>query len=149
MEFKDLLRKARTEHGYSQARLASEVGVSQQMIAQYEKGTSTPKTLILLKLCTLLEIPLSIPEDRMTPSFMFGEHEIGTEVLKVEDLFPEKALKVLSGITEIEVNQREKELLDNYRGLNFSGKAEADKYVSDLTQIKKYTEEKGGQNEKE
>ena len=52
---KNNLRAARTERGYSQARLAELVGVSRQTINAVENGQFTPTARLALLLCIALE----------------------------------------------------------------------------------------------
>lgn len=54
--FKDVLRSLRTEKGYSQRALAEMLNVSQQLIAKYEAGTSTPSPKTIAQIAALLGV---------------------------------------------------------------------------------------------
>lgn len=46
----DNLRTLREQKGLSQIKLSTEIGISQELLSQYEIGTSLPNILILIKL---------------------------------------------------------------------------------------------------
>ena len=48
------LERLRTERQLTQEELAKRVGVSQPAIAQYEKGTTTPRLYVTIRLATAL-----------------------------------------------------------------------------------------------
>lgn len=48
------LERLRTERQLTQEELAKRVGVSQPAIAQYEKGTATPRLYVTIRLATAL-----------------------------------------------------------------------------------------------
>ena len=48
------LERIRTERQMTQEELAKRVGVSQPAIAQYEKGTATPRLYVTIRLATAL-----------------------------------------------------------------------------------------------
>ena len=48
------LERIRTERRLTQEELAKRVGVSQPAIAQYEKGTATPRLYVTIRLATAL-----------------------------------------------------------------------------------------------
>lgn len=52
------IKKARTEKGMSQARLAQMIGVTQQAIAQFESDKNKPKYNTLRKLSSVLQVNL-------------------------------------------------------------------------------------------
>ena len=49
-----ILERLRTERQMTQEELAKRVGVSQPAIAQYERGTATPRLYVTLRLATAL-----------------------------------------------------------------------------------------------
>ena len=55
MIFSDNLRTAREKYGYTQAELASLVGVSQPTYAQWETGARVPTVLTAVKLARKLQ----------------------------------------------------------------------------------------------
>lgn len=79
--FKDRLKELRKASGVSQARLSAHVGVSQQAVGKWEKGTSTPDPSTLAALAAffgvtvddLLDAPSAFPAPRQAPR-MFGAY---------------------------------------------------------------------------
>ena len=53
------VRKYREAAGYSQERLARDLGVTRQTVANIERGTSEPKVLLALAIAALLGVALS------------------------------------------------------------------------------------------
>jgi putative transcriptional regulator len=53
------VRKYREAAGYSQERLARELGVTRQTVANIERGSSEPKVLLALAIAALLGVALS------------------------------------------------------------------------------------------
>lgn len=62
------LERLRTEHQLTQEELAKRVGVSQPAIAQYERGTATPRLYVTIRLAaalsTTVEELISEKEDK-------------------------------------------------------------------------------------
>ncbi len=54
--FNEILRSLRTEKGYSQRALAEMLNVSQQLIAKYEAGTSTPSPKTIAQIAALFGV---------------------------------------------------------------------------------------------
>lgn len=122
------IRNCRKKAGLSQKELGKRLGVSQQHIAQYENEKRIPKIETIQKIATALDTDLfdviSVNEYR---------NLINTEVKETiqNDIKSEK----IHLITE-----DEQELTTNYLKLNDTGKAEARKRVSELTEIPRYTQ---------
>lgn len=57
-ETTSVLRALRTERGWSQARLAAEVGVSRQTINAIETGKFDPSLPLALRLARLVQLPV-------------------------------------------------------------------------------------------
>jgi transcriptional regulator with XRE-family HTH domain len=57
--FSDKLKYWRQEKGYSQKQLAEQIHVSQQALAKWEAGTSTPNPDTIQEIARLLGIPVS------------------------------------------------------------------------------------------
>ncbi|MCM3324501.1 helix-turn-helix domain-containing protein [Cytobacillus kochii] len=53
------IRLVREQHGLTRLELAKRARVGSAVIERYESGISTPDTLTILKLCTILDIPVS------------------------------------------------------------------------------------------
>lgn len=56
-EFKDRLTKIRKERGLTQTKVADYLGIAQASYIRYEKGTSEPTVVNLVKICDLLDVP--------------------------------------------------------------------------------------------
>lgn len=54
--FKDQLKVLRIKHGYSQKVLADMIGVSQQLIAKYEAGVTTPNPYTITKIAGIFNV---------------------------------------------------------------------------------------------
>lgn len=52
------IRKLRRKKGLTQAELANKMGVSQQMVNQYENGKLNPKLETAKKIASALEVPV-------------------------------------------------------------------------------------------
>jgi len=52
----EILRSARQLLGLTQRELGHQVGISQQMVSDYERGEVTPTGARLVKLCAVLEL---------------------------------------------------------------------------------------------
>ena len=55
MDFKDSLKYRREREGYTQAILADKVGISQQVLAGFERGTRLANHVIVIGLAKALE----------------------------------------------------------------------------------------------
>lgn len=124
------IKKARLNKHISQKKLGELIGTSQQMIAQYEKGTRKPKIETLNKISDALGVTLLSLLDNDTYEWKIGAYT------KYNPLTDELELEE----TEyIDLTDRAK-LLDCYdNSLNDLGKKEALKRVYELAEIKKYT----------
>lgn len=56
MKVGERIREFRKAKGFTQDELASKLGISQQMIAQYENSRRTPKVESLKKIATALDV---------------------------------------------------------------------------------------------
>lgn len=57
MQTGDLIKKARIEAGLTQAELAKKLGITPQVISQYERGVKNPKFETVAKIAAVLDIP--------------------------------------------------------------------------------------------
>lgn len=97
MEFKDILRKLRTENEMTQEELGRRVGLKKEAIYKYEKGiVVNPKRSLIAKLARIFNV---------SPSYLLGIEEDGKE-------------------TE-EYSGEEVQLIANFRKLNADGKTAA------------------------
>lgn len=109
------IRAIRLQKKLSQNALGSKLGISQQQIAQYERGTRTPKLDTIAKIANALDTDIS-------------------EFLDLEALHPMDYTDVIFSFEHIRYD-RIKSLYDQ---LNDQGKEEAIKRVEELTQLDKY-----------
>lgn len=123
MEFNEKLKKIRTEKGLSQKKLADMIGVSQTAVYSWEKGNMLPKFEQMQRIAAALDVTL----DEL-------DSESSKRILK--DFFEE----INKATTETMKGAKEAVLISSFRSLNNSGQKEALKRVSELTEIKKYTE---------
>lgn len=97
MEFKDILRKLRTENEMTQEELGRRVGLKKEAIYKYEKGiVVNPKRSLIAKLAKIFNV---------SPSYLLG----------IEDAETEK-----DGYTDEEL-----QLIAEFRKLNKDGKIAA------------------------
>jgi ribosome-binding protein aMBF1 (putative translation factor) len=62
------IRRARQEHGWTQAFLAEQAGLSPNYIARLERGELGPSLFVANRICEALEIELEILVGPMAPS---------------------------------------------------------------------------------
>ena len=133
MIINERIKNTRKEKGISQKELGELLGVSQQMIGQWEK-TGTNLTLeTIQRIASALEVSLAeltnTVEDiaKFSSSAMIGAAEnIGETIIDIP-----KSMQILSKDEQI--------LTSDYRKLNNTGKEEARKRVNELTEIPRYT----------
>lgn len=155
MSIGENIRYLRKKSGFTQKELAHAVGVNEVTIRSYEAGKYMPKTDVLYKLCGALECNineiLDKPFDLMEKIYINLNSldelpekykELTGKTLK-SDLIPDGVISLSEFQKEVFIKNLEEEnkLLENYRLLNSAGKAEAQKRIEELTEIKKYTEE--------
>ena len=63
VDYRALFQKERLKKGYSQYKLAKQVGVSQTMIWEIENGRKTPSLEVFFRLCEVLEIRIFLDEE--------------------------------------------------------------------------------------
>ena len=119
MKIGERIREARKEKGLSQVELGKLLKVTQQMIAQYEKGDRTPKKDTLEKIAEALEVPLTQLMD-----FKYNLNIPGVDSA-MYDFSNEETQQVI-------------ELLNDYEKLNDKGRNKVVELASDLTHVKKY-----------
>ena len=142
MNFGDKLKEERKKKGMSQKELGQKLGVSQAMIAQYEKGDRTPKIETINKIAQALDINPSILircNNNVSWIDLFSgnadvRNHILNEILEEVDITEDD----LQNIIETTQEDTEKELLFNYRKLNDKGQEKAIEHVEMLTKIDEY-----------
>ena len=123
MNIGERIKKARQEKGLSQKALGQMLGVSQQMIGQWESASANLTVETIQKIATALEVSLSN---------IMGKEEFD----KIIETKSRIKRQIDSGI----ITTLPSSLLDNYSKLNDTGKREADKRVQELTEIQRYTQ---------
>lgn len=78
-KYGQILKKLRITKGFSQKKLAEEIGITQASIARYELNITEPKLSDIKKICTYFEI---------TADYFIGlEDEAGTKVQNINQTF--------------------------------------------------------------
>lgn len=113
------IKKRRIKQGLTQNELGKLIGTSQQMIAQYENSLRKPKLETLEKIAQALDITAA----ELSDATIFSDISFNLSIDK--DKNPSRGLSI--------INQC-------YYKLNKIGKQEAIKRVSELTEIRKYTD---------
>lgn len=123
------IRKFRKLQGLTQKKLAELSGLNEVTIRSYEAGKYNPKFENIKKIADALGLYITnLIELENAP-------ELFEEAPQLFDLPIDAKINGLKRYVEHE----EKLLLDNYRKLNSSGRTEARKRVSELTEIPRYT----------
>lgn len=86
------IQRIRKEKGISQKELGQKLGVSQQMIAQYENSNSKPKIETIQKIADVLEVQISVLDDRFEHS---TNHEKISHIFGDTDSAEVEAVKLL------------------------------------------------------
>ena len=82
MEFKDKLKKARKERGYTQDQLANGVNVSKSSISRYESGTQMPELATIKLIAKYLNISHQyLLEDEYTNEYLIQEEFVKIPVV--------------------------------------------------------------------
>ena len=119
----EAIKKSRKEKGWTQAQLGEALGISQQTVAQFENKRPPRKLETLERIADALDIHIF--------DLIRGDDKLKKEYLKA----------IFSPLTmEINIESGEDILISNYQRLNPIGKEEAQKRVSELTEIQRYTE---------
>lgn len=151
MTIGDQIKKIRLEKGLSQKELGKKLGVSQQMIGQWETDKSNPKRETIEKIANALNVSPEIL-DRRNDTIFFGDYFVTREQVEDENYKPiidllKKQQRVNSKLdgdtllpTEDAFNQvRQNILLSAFNKLNGVGKDKAIEDVENLTYNPRYT----------
>ena len=167
MSIGDRIREARKEKGWSQAQLGKELGVKQQMIAQYENKKRNPNADTISKIAELLEVSstwLRYGDSIVTTKKPVNQKyvDLFCGVIDWEKMIEESMLAVMKTQGEDTENAMKnidtsaaalvknlgenaatmiKDILEPYSKLNDKGKQKAVEYTHDLAQIDEYTKE--------
>lgn len=129
---KDLMKKIRLEKGYTQKKLGElcEPPISESTIRRYELGLLKPKYE------TVQRIQKALYHDNYGIGRSLWIHRLD-DVIFIN--FPGDEQNQVP-IPRNQIGKDEHSLLADYRKLNMAGRKEAKKRISELTEIKKYTE---------
>ncbi|MGN1194747.1 MAG: helix-turn-helix domain-containing protein [Acutalibacteraceae bacterium] len=123
--FAERFSKALDERNMTAAELSRRLGVNEGTISNYKKGSYEPKQRRLESIAKILDVSIAWLMGADVPM-----HDIKTTTENENTHY-------LSGQ---HVSDDEAELLTIYRKLNTAGKQKALEYISDLTDMTKYTE---------
>lgn len=104
MSFKDRLKKARLEKGLKQTELSLKIGLSKNVVSNYEAGTSFPNTETLYKIFDVLEVE---------PNFLFWDELSNTLKSKILDQNNLNKYENLNSTGQQKVNDYINDLLVN------------------------------------
>lgn len=145
------IQKLRKDKGLTQRELAKMIGVATGTLQQYELGKRQPKIEMMTKICQALDVPLHNSFSPFLTLFMgdisevtvndpvFNSNENTRHIHLTTSHDPLTGMPVFRNETMIEYSAYLKMLRD-YDMLNTIGKTEAQKRISELTEIKRYTE---------
>lgn len=146
----DRIKEIRKEKHLTQKELGEKLGVSYQMIAQYENGKRNPKPETLKKIADALEVPVSSLGfyDMMVDSFLKQENPLAMDIFNLFAGQPiniaQRGLDVLEPLKESLAESAElaviqgKDLLDSISRLNEEGQQKVKEYADDLAENPKY-----------
>lgn len=138
----EVIRKFRQKKNMTQKELGNALGVSAQMIAQYETGKRNPKFETLAKIAMALNVSIfDLSPSELSCSdidFSYGKIRMNIDGhnIYVEPLTYQKAINDL--IQECHPNQLSG-LIDRYFRLNTLGKRELFKRAHELLRLEEYT----------
>lgn len=150
MTIGEQIRKRRLDLKLSQRELGSQLGVSQQQIAQYENGKRLPKITTLLKIAGALCMDSSPLLEAYTEDALSVNVDIDEKEFLIYKAHEENK-KLNNSETEQDYNFftfdgvliSDKKLLDEFHTLNKLGKKEAILRISELKYIPGYTGDDG------
>lgn len=131
----EYIKKFRQEKGLSQKELGERLGVSQQMIGQYESPNSNLKLDTVKRIADALEISLNEILS-FEDGFKLWKKEKEDARINNPPLLETLQLGDALLVTDI----TEQKLISDFRQLNDNGQMEAVKRVQELTEIPRYTE---------
>lgn len=128
MDFSMIFQKLRSEAGLKQEEMAQKLGVSKSTIGMWETGKRLPSPELYEQVADYFNVDID---------YLYGRSEIRQRVHYDQDGTAYVPVKD----TGAELRNDERELLSYYNLLNDTGKAKAISDISDMTELKKYTED--------
>ena len=129
MDFSMIFQKLRSEAGLKQEEMAQKLGVSKSTIGMWETGKRLPSPELYEQVADYFNVDID---------YLYGRSEIRQRVHYDQDgtaYVPAKD----TGMSELRSDERN--LLNYYNQLNDIGKAKAISDISDMTELRKYTED--------
>lgn len=146
MTIGERIKKIRQEKGLSQKALGQLLGVSQQMIGQYEAPNANLKLGTLQKIADVLHVPVNV-------FLELSKNHTSEEFMQIMELIEEQKKELnkdndirhyllIYYYDELERIGRDSlmEILSSLKRLNETGQKEASKRVNELTEISRYTQ---------
>lgn len=118
-EFKNIFIKLRNERQLTQELVAKSLGVSKSTIGMWETGKRLPSTELYEQIADYFNVDMD---------YLFGRSDVRQRIHFDND-----------GNAMYLLLKDEEELLSTYRKLNKTGKEKALEYISDMTDLEKYT----------
>lgn len=162
MTIGEMIRNKRKEAKITQQELGEILGVSSQMIAQYENDKRKPKIETLRKICKAMNITVGelggdiwsyYSSKELAEDWTIRTNKVLSELPEQMDSLLKRALKNTSETIQnsaerlrkhpheiVDSDLRAVKLLYSFEKLNTTGKDEAVSRIEELTEIKKYTE---------
>ncbi len=146
MNLGEIIRKMRITKGLTQKALADKLGKTPQYVSKLEKSTNSPNISTLSRLAAALDVGLSdlLVDDNMPSDWEDYANDNG--IAPPNDFDGTQAQWFKAKMAVYDDGMRESSSPEYYLEFSFSklnntGKWEAVKRVSELTEIKKYTDE--------
>ena len=102
MSFGDNLERIRKDKKVSQAKLGAALGLTQQMVSSYEKGTSSPNIEVLVKIADYFNVSLDALVGHVvnTPSANSPKARLSRYFEKLSDVDKDKCLTIIQTILQ-------------------------------------------------
>ena len=147
MTIGQMIRDKRKEKHMSQLELGKKLGVTSQMIAQYENDKRKPKLETLKKICQAMDITIGQLGDNIWKCYSAEEFAEDFKNIKItfSSKMPESMGEhyknlLVAAYDNLSDNGKSDayKLLEAYSGLNVTGQYEAIKRIQELSQIEGY-----------
>lgn len=129
MDFSMIFQKLRSEAGLKQEEMAQKLGVSKSTIGMWETGKRLPSPELYEQVADYFNVDID---------YLYGRSEIRQRVHYDQD---GTAYVPAKDTGRSELRSDERNLLNYYNQLNDTGKAKALSDISDMTELRKYTED--------
>lgn len=129
MDFSIIFQKLRSEAGLKQEEMAQKLGVSKSTIGMWETGKRLPSPELYEQVADYFNVDIDYLYGRSAIRQRVHYDQDGTAYVPAKD----------TGMSELRSDERN--LLNYYNQLNDTGKAKALSDISDMTELRKYTED--------